>query len=125
MSTPAADDNQLRAAIAAVRELHQPVTDRTGWLSDGTYDSFKSACSTCGAPDNAVAYPCPTIRALDGTEQKEQLRQLGVGVKTQGGETEFHPCATREEAWALYRILKDTRPGALVWVGKQDQEQSQ
>lgn len=45
--------------------------------------------------------------------------QLGVGVRTTGGETQFHPCATDSEAWDLYSVLTATMPGATVWVGVQ------
>jgi len=54
--------------IARARDLHQPVADRTGWRPDGTYDDINPACSSCGSADDAVPYPCPTIRALDGEQ---------------------------------------------------------
>lgn len=50
--------------------------------------------------------------------------QIGVGVKTRDGDTQWHPCATREEAWDLYSVLTATMPGALVWVGAVPVEES-
>ncbi|WP_224274030.1 hypothetical protein [Streptomyces sp. LS1784] len=64
---------QLHAAearIAAVRALHQPVTGYTGWGPDddptpGAYGPISQACTTCGSEDDAVRWPCGTIRALN------------------------------------------------------------
>lgn len=60
---------QAEARIAAVRELHQPVTGYTGWGPDndatrGAYGPISQACSACGSEDDAVRWPCGTIRAL-------------------------------------------------------------
>jgi hypothetical protein len=66
---------EAEARVAAVRALHQPVTDRTGWTRSD-YDTVNPACSACGSEDNAVPWPCPTTRALtqparaDGGEQR-------------------------------------------------------
>lgn len=43
--------------------------------------------------------------------------QVGVGIQTRDGDTQWHPCANRDEAWATYRTLSATMPGALLWVG--------
>lgn len=59
-------EGEAEAKVAAVRVLHRPVTDRTGWDGSGGYDEVSPACTACGSEDNAVAYPCPTVRALDG-----------------------------------------------------------
>lgn len=45
--------------------------------------------------------------------------QLGVGVARPDGGTEFHPCDSDDEAWALYARIKTERPDTLAWVGVQ------
>ncbi|MFB7672907.1 hypothetical protein ACFC26_16015 [Kitasatospora purpeofusca] len=62
---------QAEARITAARALHQPATGYTGWGPDddsspGAYGSVSQACSTCGSEDDAVRWPCATIRALNG-----------------------------------------------------------
>lgn len=57
---------EAEAKVAAVRVLHRPATDRTGWDGSGGYDAVSPACAACGSEDNAVAWPCPTVRTLDG-----------------------------------------------------------
>jgi hypothetical protein len=60
-----AERDQHAAAIARVRELHQP-TGGHGWKATGGYGDITPACTTCGTSgEYAVPYPCPTIRALD------------------------------------------------------------
>ncbi|MEU1284940.1 hypothetical protein [Kitasatospora sp. NPDC005856] len=61
---------QAEGRIAAIRELHQPVTGYTGWGPDddptpGAYGAISQACSACGSEDNAIRWPCATVRALD------------------------------------------------------------
>ncbi|MFG2913326.1 hypothetical protein ACGF0D_10605 [Kitasatospora sp. NPDC048298] len=70
INTLIARAEQAEARIAAVRALHQPATGYTGWGPDdddtpGAYGPISQACSACGSEDNAVRYPCGTIRALD------------------------------------------------------------
>lgn len=50
--------------------------------------------------------------------------QVGVGLQTRDGDTEWHPCANDKEAWDLYSALTAIRPGALVWVGAVPAEES-
>lgn len=60
--TSEAQLEQLRARVALVRRLHQPViTDLGG----------SQRCGSCDVgPDDT--YPCPTIRALDGAPITEE-----------------------------------------------------
>ena len=69
MVMPEHDSDTYRAALAAldrVRELHKPSTE-AGW-EDAPY------CESCAAYDHEHSsglmrhpWPCPTIKALDGT----------------------------------------------------------
>jgi hypothetical protein len=60
---------QAEDRIAAVRALHVPVEDRTGWTASGEYESIIPACQDCGSEDYAVAWPCSTLRALGLDEE--------------------------------------------------------
>lgn len=58
----AADEelHRLRAAVARVRGLHEPY--RTAWT-----DAF-DVCTGCTRGMDLEPYPCPTIKALEGTD---------------------------------------------------------
>lgn len=61
-------------AIGRIREIHQPdPSPRSGWNSDdgpSEYGTIERACRECGATDMAVPWPCPTIRAIDGSDDE-------------------------------------------------------
>lgn len=40
-----------------------------------------------------------------------------VGIATPAGHVDFHPCATREEAFETRALFAEVFPGATVWVG--------
>ncbi len=67
-----AERDQAQAALERVRELHQP-TEGLGYGCDeddipGSYGHIAQVCTSCGTADEyGVRWPCPTIRALDGT----------------------------------------------------------
>lgn len=66
---------KAQEAITRVRALHQPDPDgRTGYQPDdddtpGAYGGIAQACQECGSSDQAVRWPCPTLRAIDPQEQ--------------------------------------------------------
>jgi hypothetical protein len=60
---------QAEERLNSVRALHRPVAGRTGWGADdddtpGSYGDVSPACSECGSSEQAVRWPCPTLRAL-------------------------------------------------------------
>lgn len=58
----AAEVSRLDAVVTAVRELHKP----EAW-EDDLEGTSGVACSTCvDGNREAITYPCPTVRALDG-----------------------------------------------------------
>lgn len=55
---------QLETQLAAALALHRDVGPGMGHTSDG-YGDFDHTCGSCGTSDEyAVAWPCPTARAL-------------------------------------------------------------
>lgn len=59
-----AENAALRAAIERVRALHQPPRSLqdSRWTGSSDTGLLMSACNECGDD-----YPCPTLRALEGT----------------------------------------------------------
>jgi hypothetical protein len=55
-----AEVERLRRAVAGVRALHVPKV----YKLEGGEDWLSSGCTGCG-----YAYPCPTIKAIDGAAQ--------------------------------------------------------
>lgn len=54
--------DQLRAAVAAVRKVHEPLDAA---MYSGSRSHLVKVCTGCGTDDgNWQRYPCPTIRAL-------------------------------------------------------------
>ena len=62
--TAAAEIARLRATLDAVRALHEPITAIHAATRTRT-----QVCSGCGTDAGGwVAWPCPTIRAIEGDE---------------------------------------------------------
>jgi hypothetical protein len=65
----------LRSAVDRVRALHQP-TEGNGYDCDadptpGSYGAIAQVCTSCGTPgEYGVRWPCPTMAALDGEENR-------------------------------------------------------
>ena len=60
------------AALARVRELHSSsgTAESQGYDAEGEYGYIAPYCTGCEASDEyAVAWPCPTIRALGGEQR--------------------------------------------------------
>lgn len=51
---------ELESAIERVRALHDGERRHVGWID-------VICCRECSDDDNTYAYPCPTLRALEGT----------------------------------------------------------
>ena len=67
-----AEVERLSAQVEAVRALHASSGDEEsqGYLPGGGYGYISPYCVGCEASDEyAVAWPCATIRAIDGTEE--------------------------------------------------------
>lgn len=69
-----ADLDDARAAIARVRALHAPRNHAVSGGSGATPTRYVRVCDYCartaaGDPSISAAYPCATIRALDGEVQ--------------------------------------------------------
>ena len=57
------------AEVERIRELHSSsgTAESQGYDADGAYGFIAPYCTGCEASEeHAVAWPCPTIRALDG-----------------------------------------------------------
>ena len=66
-----AEVERLSAQVEAVRALHASSGDEEsqGYLPGGGYGFIAPYCTGCVASDEyATAWPCPTIRALDGEQ---------------------------------------------------------
>lgn len=66
-----AEVERLSAQVEAVRALHASSGDEEsqGYLPGGGYGYISPYCTGCEASDEyAVAWPCATIRALEGAE---------------------------------------------------------
>ena len=50
----------LRAAVERVRALHASERRHNGWID-------VTCCRECSDDNNTYRYPCPTLRALEGT----------------------------------------------------------
>ena len=65
----AAERDALAASVARVRELHAPRPYADADLRTVSPSLPAEVCGSCWMhSDSAVPYPCPTIRALDGSE---------------------------------------------------------
>ncbi|GEL95373.1 hypothetical protein [Cellulomonas composti] len=77
-----AERDTLRAAVERVRALHRPGDGAgQGWVpNDGRYGYIEPYCAGCEASDvYAVAWPCATVRALDG-EPAQIVAGTGPGA---------------------------------------------
>ena len=64
-----AERDALAASVARVRELHAPRPYADADLRTVSPSLPAEVCGSCWMhSDSAVPYPCPTIRALDGSE---------------------------------------------------------
>lgn len=60
-----AENRNLRARIAEVVAAHTDMGWGQGYDGEGNYTDFEHTCRVCGTWDEyAVAWPCPTVRAL-------------------------------------------------------------
>lgn len=78
------DEETARDAIKRVRDLHQPVKgNQRPW-----HEEEPTICSHCETGDmSTVAFPCPTILALDGETNPKNLVQVDADHQ---GYVEWH-----------------------------------
>lgn len=47
---------------------------------------------------------------------RESEPEFVVGIATAAGSVDYHPCASREDAFAQRALFAEVFPGATVWV---------